>query len=281
MKKLGYVMFCLMLGILVIGNVAFAQEDEPECKDHPLFSRLPGYYIGGCEEKEFDTHTFYDPSTKQEVIVEGRLYEIHYYIQEALEGEKSQIQVTRNYVNAITKIGGTGYEYNSAKTYMKLVKDDKEIWAHIDQDNWGGNIYYLFIVEKQAMTQEVVADAKSMAQDISVSGRVALYGIYFDFDKAEVKPESDPTLKEIAKLLSQDSNLKLYVVGHTDDVGDFNYNLKLSQARADAVVQTLVSKYGVDGNRLTSHGVGPLSPVTSNKTEDGRAKNRRVELVEQ
>lgn len=281
MKNLGYVMFYLMLWILVIGNVAFAQEDEQGCKDHPLFSRMPGYYIGGCEEKEFDTHSFYDPATKQEVVVEGRLYETNYYIQETFKGKKSQIQVTRNYVNAITKIGGTAYEYDSGRTYMKLVKDDKETWVHIDQDNWGGDAYYLFIIEKQAMTQEIVADAKSMAQDISVTGRVALYGIYFDFDQAEVKPESDPTLKEIAKLISQDSNLKLYVVGHTDDVGDFNYNLKLSQARADAVVQTLVSNYGVDGNRLISHGVGPVSPVTSNKTEDGRAKNRRVELVEQ
>ena len=93
------------------------------------------------------------------------------------------------------------------------------------------------------------------------------------------KPESDPTLKEISKLLSENPRLNLYVVGHTDNVGDYNYNMKLSQARADAVVKTLVSKYNVDKKRLTPAGVGPLSPVTTNDTEEGKAKNRRVELI--
>ena len=111
--------------------------------------------------------------------------------------------------------------------------------------------------------------------------KVAIYGIYFDFNKADVKPESDPTLIEITKLLSQNPNLKLYVVGHTDNVGKFDYNMKLSQTRANAVIQALVSRYGVDRNRLKSYGVGPLAPVQPNKTEEGRAKNRRVELVEQ
>jgi len=140
--------------------------------------------------------------------------------------------------------------------------------------------YKVWIIEEEAMEQYVVADAASMARDIGAQGRVALYGIYFDFDKADVKPESGPELKEIAKLLQQDSGLKLYVVGHTDNVGDVNYNMRLSQTRADAVVKTLVSQYHVDGKRLQAFGVGPLAPVTSNKTEEGRAKNRRVELVE-
>ena len=103
--------------------------------------------------------------------------------------------------------------------------------------------------------------------------------IYFDFDKSDVKSESDPTLKEISKLLSENPKLNLYVVGHTDNVGDYDYNMKLSQARADAVVKTLVSKYNVNKNRLTSGGVGPLAPVTTNDTEEGKAKNRRVELI--
>ena len=98
--------------------------------------------------------------------------------------------------------------------------------------------------------------------------------------KADVKPESDPALKEIAKLLQQDNGLKLYVVGHTDNVGKFSYNIKLSQARADAVVKKLVTDYGMSADRLKPHGVGPLAPVSSNKTEEGQALNRRVELVE-
>ena len=118
-------------------------------------------------------------------------------------------------------------------------------------------------------------------EDIARAGRVAIYGIYFDFGKAEVKPESDPVLKEIAKLLQQNPTLQLHVVGHTDNVGDLTYNMKLSQDRADAAVKELVSKHGVDAKRLKAHGVGPLAPVASNKTEEGRTKNRRVELVEQ
>jgi outer membrane protein OmpA-like peptidoglycan-associated protein len=131
------------------------------------------------------------------------------------------------------------------------------------------------------MVQEVFADAKAMADDLSSKGHTAIYGIYFDFDKADIKPESEPTLKEIAKLLSQDPKLKLYVVGHTDNVGGFDYNIKLSQARANAVVKELISKHKVDGARLKPYGVGLSAPVASNKTEEGRAKNRRVELVEQ
>ncbi len=109
---------------------------------------------------------------------------------------------------------------------MKLIKDGKELWAKL-QFNFGANYLYLTIVEKQAMAQEVVADAKTMANDINTTGKVAIYGIYFDFNKSDVKRESDPTLKEITKLLQENPKLKLYVVGHTDNVGDFNYNMKL------------------------------------------------------
>jgi len=127
----------------------------------------------------------------------------------------------------------------------------------------------------------VTVNADALAKDIARTGHVAIYGIYFDTGKADLKPESEPVLKEITKLLQHNPKLKLYVVGHTDNVGDLTYNMKLSQARAGAVVEELVSKYGVDAKRLKAHGVGPLSPVVSNNTEEGRAKNRRVELVEQ
>ncbi|MEW6482622.1 MAG: OmpA family protein [bacterium] len=90
-----------------------------------------------------------------------------------------------------------------------------------------------------------------------------------------------PSLKEVAKLLAQNSKLNLYVVGHTDNIGTLTANMELSQRRAEAVVKALVTKYGVGAKRLKSYGVGSLSPVASNKTEEGRAKNRRVELVEQ
>jgi outer membrane protein OmpA-like peptidoglycan-associated protein len=128
---------------------------------------------------------------------------------------------------------------------------------------------------------EVTVNAAAMAADIAQSGHASIYGIYFDTGKSVLKPESDATLAEISKLLAADPALKLDVVGHTDNVGGLASNMTLSKQRADAVVAALVSKYRVSAARLQSAGVGPLAPVATNKTEDGRAKNRRVELVEQ
>jgi outer membrane protein OmpA-like peptidoglycan-associated protein len=142
--------------------------------------------------------------------------------------------------------------------------------------------FHLVVIEVKPMKEGLVTvDADALARDIARAGRVAVYGIYFDIGKADIKPESDPVLKEIAKLLRQNPRLKLHVVGHTHSIGDFAANMKLSQARADAVVKELVSRHGVDAKRLRAHGVGPLAPAASNITEEGRAKNRRVELVEQ
>jgi OmpA-OmpF porin, OOP family len=127
----------------------------------------------------------------------------------------------------------------------------------------------------------VTVDAAAMAKDIASAGHVALYGIYFDTDKTDLKPESQPTLQEIAKLMKQDAGLKLYIVGHTDNVGTFEYNVGLSERRAAAVVKALAATHGVAVVRLRPAGVGMLSPVAPNEREDGRARNRRVELVKQ
>jgi outer membrane protein OmpA-like peptidoglycan-associated protein len=136
------------------------------------------------------------------------------------------------------------------------------------------------IEAKQREQKMVTVKAEEMAKQISNTGSVALYGIYFDFNKADIKPESAPTLEQIAMLLKDQPKLKLLVVGHTDNVGMFSFNLDLSQRRANAVVNDLVTKYRIDTNRLTPFGVSFASPVASNSTEEGRAKNRRVELVE-
>jgi len=124
-------------------------------------------------------------------------------------------------------------------------------------------------------------DAASLANDINRTGHASVYGIYFDTGKADVKPESDATLKEIAKLLQGDPMLKLYVVGHTDSQGALDLNMDLSRRRADAVLAALTTKYAVPPGRLRAYGSGPYAPVASNDSEDGRAKNRRVELVKQ
>ena len=136
------------------------------------------------------------------------------------------------------------------------------------------------IVEAKAREQKMVTvKAEEMAANISSTGSIALYGILFEFNKADVKPESDATLEQIATLLKTDAALKLLVVGHTDKVGTFDFNMALSQKRAQAVVKALVDKYGINKDRLMPVGVSYASPVASNETEAGRAKNRRVGLV--
>ncbi len=111
--------------------------------------------------------------------------------------------------------------------------------------------------------------------------KLLYFFLRFDFNKSDVKPESEPALQEINKLLSNNPNLKVFIVGHTDNVAGADYNMKLSQARADAVVKVLTAKYKVNPKSLKAYGVGQLAPVAPNKSEEGRAKNRRVELVEQ
>jgi outer membrane protein OmpA-like peptidoglycan-associated protein len=189
----------------------------------------------------------------------------------------SPLQIHRNYENAIKRIGGKVLFSNDEYSFLRLARDGKEIWVEVTAY---GPKPHLVIVEKQAMKQDVVADAASFARDLSATGKVAVYGIYFDTAKADLKPESDIAIAEIAKLLKQDASLKLFVVGHTDTVGDPAMNLKLSQARAQSVVAALTAKHGIPAARLHPFGAGPYAPVASNKDEDGRAKNRRVELVD-
>ena len=137
------------------------------------------------------------------------------------------------------------------------------------------------IIEKEEMNQDVVADANSMAASIKETGKVAVYGIYFDTGLSVLKPESKATLDEIAKLVKADPSLKLYVVGHTDNKGTYDGNMKLSMDRAVAVVNALVSQHGVSASVLKACGDGPTAPVAANSTEEGKALNRRVELVKQ
>ena len=138
------------------------------------------------------------------------------------------------------------------------------------------------IVEgKERESKMVTVTAGELAKSISEEGRAAVYGIYFDTNKAEVKPESEPTLEQIAKMLQERSSLKVLIVGHTDNVGGYGSNLELSQRRAKAVVQALTTRYKISGDRLTPVGVSSAAPLGSNKSDDGRAKNRRVEIVEQ
>jgi OmpA-OmpF porin, OOP family len=239
---------------------------------------MPDFHISDYKDTAFNSHRFIDQDKKQ-VSVEGHKYYIEYRLNKGA-AEPGELKIRRNIQDALKKIGGkVVFDDNFNKTStIVLQKEGKETWVEVRSYN---NMYRLTIVEKEVMKQEVVADAAAMGNDINTTGHVSVYGIYFDTGKSEIKPESEAALAEVAKLLKGDAGLKVNVVGHTDNVGGMESNMELSQSRADAVVKALTSRYGIDAQRLRAYGAGSLAPVASNKTEDGKAKNRRVELVEQ
>lgn len=138
------------------------------------------------------------------------------------------------------------------------------------------------IIESEPMETDKIAvvEASEMEQALARDGKIAIYGIYFDFDQAELKPESQPQIDQLGGLLKDNPELSVLIVGHTDGQGAFDYNLSLSQRRAQSVVDALVAGFGIDAGRLTPAGAGMVAPVATNRTEEGRAKNRRVEIVE-
>lgn len=279
MKTLNRTLFVLSVVMLLI-PVLPAQNDAVGSKDHPLFTRMSGYYIERYEQRDFD-QILIEGKDAERFPVEGRTTHIIYQIKPGA-ALASPIQIARNYQNAIKKIGGTIiYEHMDGvggATTMKLVRGADEIWARIEVGD-AGQTCVVDVVEKSAMKQEITANADIFRDDIRTTGHAAVYGIYFDTDKSVVKPESEAALKEIAKLLQTDPGMSVQVVGHTDGTGDLAHNMALSEARAKAVVEALTTRHGVAASRLTGHGVGPLAPVASNDSEEGRAMNRRVELV--
>jgi outer membrane protein OmpA-like peptidoglycan-associated protein len=255
-----------------------ADSDAPRCKDHPLFTRMQNMRIVTCRASDFESFAFRTGKGNQTTPVEGKRSEIRYQI---LSGNQapSALATIRNHQQAIKAIGGTVPYEDQRYTTLKISRDGKEIWAQVDTA-WGGG-YVLTIVEKQAMVQQVAASAEMFQSGLQSAGHVEVPGIFFDTGKSELKSESALAVAEIGKLLKSDPALKVYVVGHTDNVASLDVNLKLSQARAQSVTQALVSQHGIAAARLTARGVGPLTPVASNDNEEGRARNRRVELVKQ
>ena len=271
-----------ILASLLLSTSAFAvappQKDATGCQDHPLFTRMPTYWIHHCSATDFDAHEFFVAKGKKE-SVEGRLWRIGYYPQGSAPTKPSELQIQRNFEAAVAKAGGTKVFAEKSRETFRLNAGGKEVWVDLTTEFTGK--YGLTIVERAAMKQDIVADAKAFANDLNTTGHAAVYGIYFDTNKADIKPESAQAIGEIAKLLKADPGLRVFVVGHTDGTGGVDSNLKLSQDRAQSVIQALVAGHGIEASRLRPFGNGPFAPVDTNATDEGRAKNRRVELVKQ
>jgi OmpA-OmpF porin, OOP family len=257
-------------------------KDFAGAKDPSLFSRMPGFFLvysNSVMEKSFDRAEFYvtDGKVRERRPIEGHVVTYKYSLDRTSGHKPSSLEIMRNYQAAAAKLGGKVLHEDGYRTTILISKDGKETWVEVSPVP-AGYEYTVKIVERQGMEQKVVAGAAEFKAGLAESGHVEVPGIFFDTAKSEIKPESDAALKEVAKLLQGDPALKVWVVGHTDNTGAEEANVTLSQARAAAVVKALVGM-GIPAARLSAHGAGPYAPVAENKTDAGRAKNRRVELV--
>lgn len=274
-------------------------------EDHPLLSRYPGSKVKSRTVEDFATYR----------LVKGQGAKATELLTESLEGkvsrlvyenppERSTLEIYRNYRQALEAAGADvlysceekdcGPAYTSSRwnqtngLFAASDGDPRYLAAQLTKGESTAYVAVMVgkrrtqvdVVEMDGMDTGLVAvDPGALARGIAESGTVRVYGIHFDFDKADIRPESAPTLEAIGQLLKSQPELEILVVGHTDSTGAFDHNMRLSAARARSVVTVLTSKHGIARQRLDAHGVGPLAPVAPNTSEAGREQNRRVELV--
>jgi len=271
----------LLLVIMSFGGVR--AQDAEGCKDHPLLSRMPEYFISGCSNSynQVDVVTGIANGEHQYKTLEGNVAVLEYAYLPEKEGKlPSWFQVVKNYSNAITKIGGKKVFSDAGFGTFLLSKGGKDTWIGMElntADAEGTNLYSynVRVIEIEAMKQEITAN--EMLDELNKSGFIALY-INFETGKADIKPESQVIVDQIAEMLKANASLNVSIEGHTDNVGTAASNKTLSENRAKSVMNAIVGK-GIGKARLSSRGWGQEKPLADNRTEDGRAKNRRVEIV--
>jgi OmpA-OmpF porin, OOP family len=273
-QTLFFVVCILCLSILALAQ----QKDKAGCNDYPLFNKMQGTWIRDCDQRDFNAYKFTTAPGKT-VQVEGKYWTIQYYPLANYKPVPSDIQILRNFENAVLKVGGKVVMQTKGKETLTFVQNGKEVWVEVWAEFTGK--YGVTVIEKDEMKQEIVANAAAFSDDLKATGHTAVYGIYFDTGKFDLKPESSQAMGEIAKLLKNDAGLKVYIAGHTDNTGTLESNMVLSQKRAESVVQALIKDHGISAARLKAFGNGPYAPVSTNDTEEGKAKNRRVEIVKQ
>lgn len=258
-------------------------EDAPGCKDSKLLGRLPGCFIQTCESKEFDQAIIRTGPHKEENDAVKTMEGVVEILGFECSGKTSPLQVVRNTGAALQKAGyQTVFNGKDESDSLSITMRKADQWIQVSSNAGGDNnsiTFYTFkAIAVSAMKQEMEATAEVIASELQSSGRMALYGINFATNSALITPESDKVLTEIVTLLKNQPDWKITVEGHTDNIGVKSANQLLSQKRAEAVVSWL-STHGVDRPRLAAAGYGDTKPVQENATEDGRSKNRRVELV--
>jgi outer membrane protein OmpA-like peptidoglycan-associated protein len=257
-----------------------AQVYNPDCLDKTFsfFTIFDGFYLESCNYAEFGSYEFTIDRGASSIKKEGVYREVWFRKKEVTSRVVSGLQVLQNHVNAIKAIGGDVVK-ESDGSVLRTTYNGKELWIYItastynkDMDNYG-----IYSIEVDVMKQEVTA--QDIKGTIASTGKVALYGILFDTGKSEIKSASEKAIESVATYLNENPEINVYIVGHTDNTGDYAINQKLSKARSESVKNYLVTKYGISSARLSGDGAGPICPVTTNDTEEGREMNRRVEIV--
>jgi len=266
---------------ITISLSAYSQADK-SCDTIELYyiSRMPEFFIEGCQYSEYYTKTFsyYDLSNKYiEKELSGSYRWIIYNKLEDESKKISGVQILQNYTNAVKKAKGECLSVNN--DFFKLSRNGKDVYIKIEDalgiDDRGFSVY---ILEVEAMRQDLVI---SLDEAIEREGKAAVYGILFDVGKSVIKPESENALKQITEYLNANPSVKIIVVGHTDNSGSYEGNMTLSKARAESIKSYLITNSKISASRLLYEGVGQVCPIASNATEEGRKKNRRVEIVKQ
>jgi len=275
----------ILMFVLALTNFAYAQNDADGCKDHELLTRLENFYISDCSESynELQLRT----SVSKTETKEGNLFYYYYRFNfDAGVKMKSPLQIIKNYENAVVKNGGqlvfknTNASEGDIEATLYLSTKEKEYWIQLTRFAGNGievEAFGLNVLEIESMKQEVVAS--EMFEKINKEGFIALY-INFETGKSDIKPESQPIIDQLSEMLMQNQTLKISIEGHTDNVGGDKTNQLLSESRAKSVMNALISK-GIEVSRLKSKGWGQSKPIADNNTEEGRAKNRRVEISKQ
>jgi OmpA-OmpF porin, OOP family len=266
------------LAALLLAAAPMLAQDADGCKDHPLLSRMKNFHLESCAEN-YNQLPFLNLQ-HEEITLEGNLTHLTYKInQEPGIKEPSTFQVVKNYSNAIQKSGGKKIFEDQSLGCYEVKKNGKTYNIRISNfANMGGDLQMQFdvdVLEMTAMEQEI--SANEMLEALNKDGFIAL-NILFETGKAAIQTESLPIVDRIFEMTKAAPDMKVSIEGHTDNVGAAPANKKLSTDRAKAVMDALIAK-GVAKIRLSFVGWGQENPVGDNRTEDGRARNRRVEIV--